>query len=91
MEKNNITGKNEIYKFLKCDGEYVQSILELDDNKLVAGCWHGTQFFDIKTFKAETCIKKTFTHNANALIRMGNKIICSDWGIFFIDIKTQNY
>ena len=34
-------------------------------------------------------IKNTFTEHANAMIRMGDKIICSGWGIFFIDIKTQ--
>ena len=63
--------------------------MELDDNKLVAGGWHSTQFYDIKEFKSETIIKDTFTEHANAMIRMGDKIICSGWGIFFIDIKTQ--
>ena len=32
-EKNNY----ENYQILKCEAEYVQSVLELDDNKLVAG------------------------------------------------------
>ena len=63
--------------------------MELDDDKLVAGCWHHTQFFDIKEFKAETDLKNTFTEHANSMIRMGDKIICTGWGIFFIDIKTQ--
>lgn len=88
-KKNNVSSKYENYKVLKCEAEYVQSVLELDDNKLVAGGWHHTQFFDIKEFKAETDIKNTFTEHANSLIRMGDKIICSGWGIFFIDIKTQ--
>ena len=88
-EKNKESEKYENYKTLKCEAEYVQSVMELDDDKLVAGCWHHTQFFDIKEFKAETDIKNTFTEHANSMIRMGDKIICSGWGIFFIDIKTQ--
>ena len=86
---NKDSSKYENYKILKCEAEYVQSVLELEDNKLVAGGWHHTQFFDIKEFKAETDLKNTFTEHANAMIRMGDKIICSGWGIFFIDIKTQ--
>ena len=89
MEKKNNLNRYEYYKILKCEAEYVQSVLELDDDKLVAGGWHNTQFFDIKEFKAETNIKNTFTEHANAMIRMGDRIICSGWGIFFIDIKTQ--
>lgn len=88
-KKNAVTSKYENYNVLKCEAEYVQSVLELEDNKLVAGGWHSTQFFDIKEFKSETVIKNTFTEHANAMIRMGDKIICSGWGIFFIDIKTQ--
>lgn len=88
-EKNKESEKYENYKTLKCEAEYVQSVMELDDDKLVAGCWHHTQFFDIKEFKAETDIKNTFTEHANSMIRMGDKIICTGWGIFFIDIKTQ--
>lgn len=88
-EKNKESEKYENYKILKCEAEYVQSVMELDDDKLVAGCWHHTQFFDIKEFKAETDIKNTFTEHANSMIRMGDKIICTGWGIFFIDIKTQ--
>lgn len=88
-KKNKESEKHENYKILKCEAEYVQSVLELDNNKLVAGGWHSTQFFDIKEFKSETVIKNTFTEHANAMIRMGDKIICSGWGIFFIDIKTQ--
>ena len=88
-EKNKESEKYENYKTLKCEAEYVQSVMELDDDKLVAGCWHHTQFFDIKEFKAETDIKNTFTEHANFMIRMGDKIICTGWGIFFIDIKTQ--
>ena len=34
-------------------------------------------------------INDTFTEHADSMIRMGDKIICSGWGIFFIDIKTQ--
>ena len=88
-KQNKETDKHEKYKELECKAEYVQSVLELDDNKLVAGGWHSTQFYDIKEFKSETIIKDTFTEHANAMIRMGDKIICSGWGIFFIDIKTQ--
>lgn len=88
-KKNDSSNKHEHYKTLKCVAEYVQSVMELDNDKLVAGGWHNTQFFDIKEFKAETNIKNTFTEHANAMIRMGDKIICSGWGIFFIDIKTQ--
>lgn len=88
-KKNDTSGKHENYKTLKCEADYVQSVMELDNDKLVAGGWHNTQFFDIKEFKAETNIKNTFTEHANAMIRMGDKIICSGWGIFFIDIKTQ--
>ena len=88
-EKNKESEKYENYKTLKCEAEYVQSVMELDDDKLVAGCWHHTQFFDIKEFKAETDLKNTFTEHANSMIRMGDKIICTGWGIFFIDIKTQ--
>ena len=88
-EKNKESKKYENYKILKCEAEYVQSVMELDDDKLVAGCWHHTQFFDIKEFKAETDLKNTFTEHANSMIRMGDKIICTGWGIFFIDIKTQ--
>lgn len=88
-KKNAVSGKHENYKILKCEAEYVQSVMELENDKLVAGGWHHTQFFDIKEFKAETDIKNTFTEHANAMIRMGDKIICSGWGIFFIDIKTQ--
>jgi WD40 repeat protein len=88
-KRNNVLSKHENYQTLKCEADYVQSVMELDDNKLVAGGWHHTQFFDIKEFKAETDIKNTFTEHANAMIRMGDKIICSGWGIFFIDIKTQ--
>ena len=88
-KKNNDSNRYECYKELKCEADYVQSVLELDDDKLVAGGWHHTQFFNIKEFKAETHIKDTFTEHANAMIRMGDKIICSGWGIFFIDIKTQ--
>ena len=88
-KNNKDTDKHENYKILKCEAEYVQSVLELENDKLVAGGWHNTQFFDIKNFKSETNIKNTFTENANCMIRMGDKIICSGWGIFFIDIKTQ--
>ena len=88
-KKNKDSNKHENYQILKCEAEYVQSVLELENNKLVAGGWHHTQFFDIKNFKAETDIKSTFTENGNSMIRMGDKIICSGWGIFFIDIKTQ--
>ena len=88
-KKNKNSNKHENYQILKCEAEYVQSVLELENDKLVAGGWHHTQFFDIKNFKAETDIKSTFTENGNSMIRMGDKIICSGWGIFFIDIKTQ--
>ena len=88
-EKNKEINTYKCYKYLKCEAEYVQSVMELDNNKLVAGCWHSTEFFDIKEFKAETNIKKTMTDHPNAMIRMGDKIICSGWGIFFIDIKKQ--
>ena len=88
-EKDKETNTYKNYKYLKCGAEYVQSVMELDDNKLVAGCWHSTEFFDIKEYKAETVIKKTMTDHPNSMIRMGDKIICSGWGIFFIDIKTQ--
>ena len=87
--KNDKSEKYTNYKVLKCEAEYVQSVMELEDDKLVAGGWHHTQFFDIKNFKAETDIKQTMTEHANAMIRMGDKIICSGWGIFFIDAKTQ--
>ena len=87
--KNDKSEKYSNYKVLKCEAEYVQSVMELEDDKLVAGGWHHTQFFDIKNFKAETDIKQTMTEHANAMIRMGDKIICSGWGIFFIDAKTQ--
>ena len=88
-EKDKETNTYKKYKYLKCGAEYVQSVMELDDNKLVAGCWHSTEFFDIKEYKAEAIIKKTMTDHPNAMIRMGDKIISSGWGIFFYDIKTQ--
>lgn len=43
-----------------------------------------SKFFDIKNFKAETEIEKTMTQNAYCMIRMGDKIICGDWGIFLL-------
>lgn len=86
---NDVSYKFEKYQEIKCEAEYVQSVLELDDGKLVAGGWDHTQFFNIKEFKAETDIKDTSTEHANSMIKMGDKIICSGWGIFFIDIKTQ--
>lgn len=88
-KNNKEKNKYENYQILKCEAEYVQSVLELDDNKLVAGGWHNTQFFDIKEFKAETNIKNTFTEHADCMIRMGDKIVCGGWGIFIIDIKKQ--
>ena len=87
--KNNISKKHENYKILKCENNYIKSIMELENNKLIAGGLGFTQFFDIKTFKTETVIEGISVHTPNSMIRMGDKIICSDWGLFFIDIKKQ--
>ncbi len=66
-------------------------IRQLDDDKLVAGGWHNTQFFDIKEFKAETNIKNTFTEHANAMIRMGIKSFALDGVSFLLISKHNNY
>lgn len=87
--RNNTYKRYECYQILKCKAEYVQSILELENNKLVAGGWWHTQFFDIKKFQAETDIENTKTHTPNCMIRLGENIICTDDKIYFIDIKSQ--
>ena len=88
-KKNNISKKHENYKILKCKAEYVNSVLEVENDKLVAGGLWYIQFFNIKTFKAETDIENINTHSPNSMIRIGGKLICSDYKIYFIDIKTQ--
>jgi WD40 repeat protein len=87
--RNNTYKRYECYQILKCEAKYVQSILELENNKLVAGGWGHTQFFDIKKYQAETDIENTKTGEPNSMIRMGENIICTDDKIYFIDIKSQ--
>lgn len=67
----------------------MKSILELENDKLISGGWWHTQFFDLKNFKTETDIEDTFTVYPNCMIRIGNKLICSDRKIYFIDIRAQ--
>lgn len=44
-KKNNSLHRHENYKTLKCKMQYVQAVLELDNDKIVAGEWHLTQNF----------------------------------------------
>ena len=86
--KDYYKNKYELNQIFTCLDKNVNSILEIDNN-LVAGCLNNTQFFNLDQLKFENNLENTSTYSANSMIKMKDKIICGNWGIFFIDKNTK--
>ena len=85
-EDNNFTE----LKSLTATKDYVQSIIEYKDKKLVSASWGTVNFWDIENFKLEKNIDDVSCHDGNSMIIYHNDtLITTDGSIFIFSLEKQ--
>lgn len=75
---------------LTASKDYVQSIIEYKDKKLVSASWGVVDFWDIENFKLEKNIDNVSCHDANSMIIYHNDtLITTDGSIFIFNLEKQ--